>query len=94
LVRQNFGSTPFELNLVLLLGLPKYVKLQSWSDLCQLDEVDLRPRLMKILIILRPDPLSPVFGNFIKLSLPAQLGKNSSRLTWADPAPVAQVLLT
>jgi hypothetical protein len=37
----NFDSTPFKLHLVLPLALTNFAKLQSWSDLCQLDEVDL-----------------------------------------------------
>ncbi len=43
----NFDCIPFELNLALPLALPNSAKLQSWSDLCQLDEINLGPRLKK-----------------------------------------------
>jgi hypothetical protein len=39
----------------LALAHTNFAKLQSWSDLCQLDEVDLGLKLMKILIFFRPD---------------------------------------
>jgi hypothetical protein len=45
--------------LVLRLMLPNSAKLQSWSDLRQLDEINPGPRLKKILIIFRPDPPEP-----------------------------------
>ncbi len=62
----NFGPIPIKLNLVLPLVLPNSAKLQSWSDLHQLDEIDLGPRLKKILIIFKPDLPEPCLYQFHK----------------------------
>ena len=75
----NFDSIPFELNLVLPLALPNSAKLQSWSDLRQLDELDLGPRLKKILIIFKPDLPEPCLYQFHKAE--------SSDSTWQKLIP-------